>query len=312
MTPRACLLCVLPSGVRAAVGQGHWVSRRNGWLQLGSPLPPAFRVHTCLHAQCSSQAPAKRAGVADLAAAARGHGGTGRQAAVPAHRLLRALHGRRQPRGSSVLHGGGWRGLACPVHVPSDRWLSGAAHVQGGCRYHSGPPVFHDGGKEWSCCRARSHDFGLFMSLPGCARVHPECRSGLGSNGSARARSLACCARRAASACSDHGRRLTALVSRGAAAVLSLQVRCRQAHAGETAQAGAEPQHAQRCANAVARAAGCGARGGRARPRRLQSLPRGLLLLRPPAGCAPAGVGGAAAEAGGAPLCCSQHARRAA
>ncbi len=47
------------------------------------------------------------------------------------------------------------------------------AAPQGGCRYHSGPPVFHDGGKEWSCCHARSHDFGLFMSLPGCARQRP-------------------------------------------------------------------------------------------------------------------------------------------
>lgn len=36
------------------------------------------------------------------------------------------------------------------------------------CRYHSGPPIFHDGGKEWSCCKQRSHDFSLFLAIPGC------------------------------------------------------------------------------------------------------------------------------------------------
>jgi len=39
---------------------------------------------------------------------------------------------------------------------------------EGCCRYHPGAPLFHDGRKEWSCCKARSHDFGEFMSLPGC------------------------------------------------------------------------------------------------------------------------------------------------
>lgn len=28
-------------------------------------------------------------------------------------------------------------------------------------------PVFHDGMKEWSCCGAKSHDFGLFMDIKG-------------------------------------------------------------------------------------------------------------------------------------------------
>lgn len=36
------------------------------------------------------------------------------------------------------------------------------------CCYHPGPPVFHDGGKEWSCCKQRSHDFSLFLDIPGC------------------------------------------------------------------------------------------------------------------------------------------------
>jgi len=43
-----------------------------------------------------------------------------------------------------------------------------ASNPEGGCRYHSGAPVFHDGMKEWPCCRKRSHDFQLFMDIPGC------------------------------------------------------------------------------------------------------------------------------------------------
>jgi len=29
-------------------------------------------------------------------------------------------------------------------------------------------PFFHDGMKEWSCCKQRSHDFSLFLEIPGC------------------------------------------------------------------------------------------------------------------------------------------------
>ncbi|TYI11429.1 hypothetical protein ES332_A09G207100v1 [Gossypium tomentosum] len=29
-------------------------------------------------------------------------------------------------------------------------------------------PIFHDGMKEWSCCKKRSHDFSLFLEIPGC------------------------------------------------------------------------------------------------------------------------------------------------
>eukprot|EP00262_Sarcandra_glabra_P010432 TRINITY_DN25717_c0_g1_i1.p1 TRINITY_DN25717_c0_g1~~TRINITY_DN25717_c0_g1_i1.p1 ORF type:complete len:222 (+),score=29.66 TRINITY_DN25717_c0_g1_i1:128-793(+) len=36
------------------------------------------------------------------------------------------------------------------------------------CRYHDSGPLFHDGMKEWSCCKKRSHDFSLFLALPGC------------------------------------------------------------------------------------------------------------------------------------------------
>lgn len=36
------------------------------------------------------------------------------------------------------------------------------------CRYHDSGPFFHDGIKEWSCCKKRSHDFSLFLAIPGC------------------------------------------------------------------------------------------------------------------------------------------------
>ncbi|XP_059667002.1 cysteine and histidine-rich domain-containing protein RAR1-like [Cornus florida] len=38
---------------------------------------------------------------------------------------------------------------------------------EGSCRYHDSP-LFHDGIKEWSCCKKRSHDFNLFLEIPGC------------------------------------------------------------------------------------------------------------------------------------------------
>ncbi|GMH18333.1 hypothetical protein Nepgr_020174 [Nepenthes gracilis] len=38
---------------------------------------------------------------------------------------------------------------------------------EGSCRYHDAP-FFHDGMKEWSCCKKRSHDFSLFLEIPGC------------------------------------------------------------------------------------------------------------------------------------------------
>ncbi|KAG5230584.1 PPHB SUSCEPTIBLE family protein [Salix suchowensis] len=38
----------------------------------------------------------------------------------------------------------------------------------GSCTYHDSGPFFHDGMKEWSCCKKRSHDFSLFLEIPGC------------------------------------------------------------------------------------------------------------------------------------------------
>ncbi|XP_015883081.4 cysteine and histidine-rich domain-containing protein RAR1-like [Ziziphus jujuba] len=41
---------------------------------------------------------------------------------------------------------------------------------EGCCQYHDGAPIFHDGMKEWSCCMRRSHDFSLFLEIPGCKK----------------------------------------------------------------------------------------------------------------------------------------------
>ncbi|KAJ6790512.1 cysteine and histidine-rich domain-containing protein RAR1 isoform X1 [Iris pallida] len=41
-------------------------------------------------------------------------------------------------------------------------------NADGSCRYHDSGPIFHDGMKEWSCCKQRSHDFSLFLAIPGC------------------------------------------------------------------------------------------------------------------------------------------------
>ncbi|GLE00595.1 hypothetical protein PINS_up009352 [Pythium insidiosum] len=39
------------------------------------------------------------------------------------------------------------------------------------CSHHTGPPVFHDAGKYWSCCpKAVKYDFEAFLQVPGCAK----------------------------------------------------------------------------------------------------------------------------------------------
>lgn len=41
-------------------------------------------------------------------------------------------------------------------------------NLDGSCQYHDSGPNFHNGMKEWSCCKKRSHDFSLFLQIPGC------------------------------------------------------------------------------------------------------------------------------------------------
>ncbi|WOL00387.1 hypothetical protein Cni_G09100 [Canna indica] len=51
--------------------------------------------------------------------------------------------------------------------IGCDAMFTEEDNVEGSCRYHDSP-LFHDGMKEWSCCKQRSHDFSLFLAIPGC------------------------------------------------------------------------------------------------------------------------------------------------
>ncbi|XP_020573370.1 LOW QUALITY PROTEIN: cysteine and histidine-rich domain-containing protein RAR1 [Phalaenopsis equestris] len=52
--------------------------------------------------------------------------------------------------------------------IGCDATFSEDNNEDGSCRYHDSEPIFHDGMKEWSCCKQRSHDFSLFLAIPGC------------------------------------------------------------------------------------------------------------------------------------------------
>ncbi|OWM79476.1 hypothetical protein CDL15_Pgr022888 [Punica granatum] len=51
--------------------------------------------------------------------------------------------------------------------IGCDAFFSEDDNPEDSCRYHDAP-IFHDGMKEWSCCKKRSHDFNLFLEIPGC------------------------------------------------------------------------------------------------------------------------------------------------
>ncbi|KAK4385080.1 Cysteine and histidine-rich domain-containing protein RAR1 [Sesamum angolense] len=50
--------------------------------------------------------------------------------------------------------------------IGCDAMFSEDDNPDGSCTYHHAP-IFHDGMKEWSCCKKRSHDFNLFLEIPG-------------------------------------------------------------------------------------------------------------------------------------------------
>jgi len=52
------------------------------------------------------------------------------------------------------------------AYDPSDPDLT---NPPGCCRHHPGAPLFHEGNKSWTCCGQKSHDFSMFMDIPGCA-----------------------------------------------------------------------------------------------------------------------------------------------
>ncbi|KAK4480582.1 hypothetical protein RD792_013660 [Penstemon davidsonii] len=51
--------------------------------------------------------------------------------------------------------------------IGCDATFSEDDNPDGSCTYHAAP-LFHDGMKEWSCCKKKSHDFSLFLEIPGC------------------------------------------------------------------------------------------------------------------------------------------------
>ncbi|KAG2715716.1 hypothetical protein I3843_03G092800 [Carya illinoinensis] len=52
--------------------------------------------------------------------------------------------------------------------IGCDATFSEDDNPEGSCQYHDSGPIFHDGMKEWSCCKKKSHDFSLFLEIPGC------------------------------------------------------------------------------------------------------------------------------------------------
>ncbi|XP_057842858.2 cysteine and histidine-rich domain-containing protein RAR1 isoform X2 [Cryptomeria japonica] len=53
--------------------------------------------------------------------------------------------------------------------IACDAFFTEDDNTEESCQYHDGP-LFHDGTKEWSCCKQRSHDFSLFLAIPGCKK----------------------------------------------------------------------------------------------------------------------------------------------
>jgi hypothetical protein len=53
-----------------------------------------------------------------------------------------------------------------------------AQNTETSCKHHTGPPVFHDSGKYWSCCPKQvKYDFDEFLCVPGCAvSAHSDVR----------------------------------------------------------------------------------------------------------------------------------------
>lgn len=61
----------------------------------------------------------------------------------------------------------GW--YRCMNKGCSVQWFDLGLNCESACVYHSGAPVFHDGGKSWSCCAGKTAwSFEEFMAIPGC------------------------------------------------------------------------------------------------------------------------------------------------
>jgi hypothetical protein len=62
------------------------------------------------------------------------------------------------------------------VHKGCQTFYQPAENSASACTYHLGQPIFHDGGKSWSCCPGKTAwDFEEFMAIRGCATAPHEC-----------------------------------------------------------------------------------------------------------------------------------------
>lgn len=99
------------------------------------------------------------------------------QGAMPELRVPAAV-----PRGKERRD---WHRLDAPlsaIRCPATGWrhdryslpLQQSENTDTACLHHTGPPVFHEGRKGWSCCKDNAgglaYDWDGFMKIKGCAR----------------------------------------------------------------------------------------------------------------------------------------------
>ena len=75
----------------------------------------------------------------------------------------------RQGRVTGERPGSVPEGHAVCARVGCDRVFEVGAASPTCCIHHPGPVSFKDGVKTWTCCKASSRDFSLFLGIPGCA-----------------------------------------------------------------------------------------------------------------------------------------------
>ncbi|TVU29863.1 hypothetical protein EJB05_21451, partial [Eragrostis curvula] len=98
----------------------------------------------------------------------RGPGEAGQPSRVPPRSFESS---RRRDSEMSATEAAKSGGTAAPVRcqrIGCDATFTEDNNPEGSCQYHPSP-IFHDGMKEWSCCKQKSHDFSLFLAIPGCA-----------------------------------------------------------------------------------------------------------------------------------------------
>ncbi|KAF3790143.1 Cysteine and histidine-rich domain-containing protein [Nymphaea thermarum] len=73
------------------------------------------------------------------------------------------------PEGCCRYHEGVRLSLSLCVFGPDNHTLSYRSFILSNVTVaeNFGQPIFHDGMKEWSCCKQKSHDFSMFLQIPG-------------------------------------------------------------------------------------------------------------------------------------------------